>query len=85
VGTIMDAKEVLIMVSGHSKSRALYQGVECGVNHLWTISALQLHEKGIIVADEEACSELKVGIYRYYKDIEKKNLDTKKMIEELYK
>lgn len=85
VGTIMDAREVLIMVSGLSKARALYQGVECGVNHLWTISALQLHEKGIIVADEDACSEIKVGIYRYYKDIEKKNLDVSKMIEDLYK
>ena len=85
VGTIMDAKEVLIMINGLSKARALYQGVECGVNHLWTISALQLHEKGIIVTDEEACSEIKVGIYKYYKDIENENLDIKKMIEDLYK
>lgn len=84
VGTIMDAKEVLIMVNGLSKARALYQGIECGVNHLWTISALQLHEKAIIVADEDACSEIKVGIYKYYKDIEKNNLDTDKMIKELY-
>lgn len=85
VGTIMDAKEVLIMINGLNKARALYQGVECGVNHLWTISTLQLHEKGIIVTDEDACSEIKVGIYKYYKDIESKNLDVAKMIEELYK
>lgn len=85
VGTIMKAKEVLIMISGLGKARALHQGIECGVNHLWTISALQLHEKGIIVTDEEACAEIKVGIYKYYKDIEKKNLDVSKLIEELYK
>lgn len=85
VGTIMDAREVLIMTNGLSKAKALYQGIECGVNHLWTISALQLHEKAIIVADEDACSEIKVGIYRYYKDIEKNNLDVEKMIKDLYK
>ena len=36
---------------------------------MWAISSLQLHENAIIVADEAACSELKVGTYRYYKDI----------------
>lgn len=70
VGTIMDAREVLIIVSGHSKARALQHGIEEGVNHLWTISALQLHPKGIIVCDEAATSELKVGTYRYFKEIE---------------
>ena len=84
VGTIMDAKEVLIMVEGYNKARALYHGVEDGINHLWTISALQLHEKAIIVADEDACAELKVGTYRYYKDIEKKNLVVDKLLKELY-
>lgn len=42
---------------------------------MWTISALQLHPKGIIVCDEEAVGELKVGTYRYFKDIEGANLD----------
>lgn len=84
VGTIMDAKEVLIMVEGYNKARALYHGVEDGINHLWTISALQLHEKAIIVADEDACAELKVGTYRYYKDIEKKNLVVDNLLKELY-
>lgn len=85
VGTIMDAREVLIMVNGLNKAKALYQGVECGVNHLWTISALQLHQKAIIVADEEACSEIKVGIYKYYKDIEKNNLNVDRLLQDLYK
>lgn len=70
VGTIMDSEQVLILVNGHSKARALAQGVECGVNHQWTISALQLHKHGIIVCDEDATVELKVGTYRYFKDIE---------------
>ena len=74
VATVLDAKEVLIMVNGHNKARALQQAVEGAVNQMWTITALQMHPKGIIVADEAACAELKVGTYNYFKDIEKDNL-----------
>ncbi|MDH6358853.1 glucosamine-6-phosphate deaminase [Parabacteroides sp. PF5-9] len=74
VGTILDSKEILIMVNGHNKARALQQVVEGSINQMWTITALQLHPKGIIVADEAACAELKVGTYNYFKDIEKQNL-----------
>ncbi|QNM15870.1 glucosamine-6-phosphate deaminase [Fusobacterium hominis] len=84
VGTILDAKEVLIMVTGANKARALHHGIEEGVNHMWTISALQLHRHGIIVSDEAACAELKVGTYRYFKDIEKDNLDSEKLLNDLY-
>jgi glucosamine-6-phosphate deaminase len=75
VGTILDAKEVLIVVSGHNKARALRHAVEEPINHMWTISALQLHRKGLIVCDYEACAELKVGTYKYFLDIEKDRLD----------
>lgn len=71
VGTVMDAKEVLIIVNGHNKAQALHQAVEGSVNHMWTITALQLHQKGIIVCDESATVELKVGTYHYFKDIER--------------
>ena len=74
VGTVMDAREVLILVNGHSKARALQQAVEGAINQMWTITALQLHPHGIIVADEAACAELKVGTYNYFKDIERGNL-----------
>ncbi|MDR0428018.1 MAG: glucosamine-6-phosphate deaminase [Dysgonamonadaceae bacterium] len=80
VGTVMDAKEVLILVNGHNKARALAQGVEGGINQMWTITALQMHPKGIIVCDELACFELKVGTYRYFKDIERANLDYKTLL-----
>ena len=70
----MDAKQVMIMVNGHSKARALRHGVEEAVNHMWTISCLQMHPNAIIVADDAACGELKVDTYRYFKDIEKDNL-----------
>jgi len=75
IGTVLDAKEVVIIVNGHNKARALQHAVEEGINHMWTISALQMHKKGVIVCDEAATYELKVGTYNYFKDIEKTNLD----------
>jgi glucosamine-6-phosphate deaminase len=48
VATVLDAKEVLILVNGHHKARALFQAVEGPVTQMWTISALQMHPKGII-------------------------------------
>ncbi len=74
VGTVMDAKEVLIIISGYNKARALQKVVEEGVNHMWTVSMLQLHRYGIIVCDEPATLELKVGTVKYFKDIEAETL-----------
>ncbi|UCS91848.1 glucosamine-6-phosphate deaminase [Echinicola marina] len=78
VGTVMDAKEVVVIVSGHQKARALHKAVEGGVSHMWTLSALQLHNKSMIVCDEEATIDLKVGTYKYFKDIEKHNIEPTK-------
>ncbi len=74
VGTVMDAREVLILCNGHHKARALQAAVEGPVTQQWTISVLQMHQHGIIVCDEPACDELRVATYRYYKDIEKDQL-----------
>jgi glucosamine-6-phosphate deaminase len=70
VGTVMDAREVLIVVSGHNKARALQAAVEGGVNHMWTLSCLQMHPRALIVCDDAATEELKVGTVRYFKSIE---------------
>jgi glucosamine-6-phosphate deaminase len=75
VATVMDAHEVLIIVGGHNKARALQHAIEEGINHIWTISALQMHPRGIIVCDEEATMELKVGTVNYFKGIEAAHLD----------
>jgi glucosamine-6-phosphate deaminase len=72
VGTVMDAKEVLVLAFGHKKANALKEAVEGAYSHKCTLSALQAHPHGIIVADELAVGELKVSTYRYFKDIEKK-------------
>ncbi len=74
VGTVMGAKEVLILCNGHNKARALQQAIEGSVSQMWTITALQMHPHGIIVCDEAATDEIKVSTYKYFKDIEKHNL-----------
>lgn len=74
VGTVLDAREVVILVSGYNKARALEKVVEEGVNHMWTVSALQMHPHGMIVCDDESTMELKVGTVKYFKDIEKVHL-----------
>jgi len=73
VGTVMEAREVVIIVNGRNKARALKAVVEEGVNHIWTLSCLQMHPKAIIVCDEDATEELRVGTVKYFKDIEKVN------------
>ena len=75
VGTVMDARELLIIISGYGKARALQKVVEEGVNHMWTVSMLQLHRRGIIVCDDDSTMELKVGTVKYFKDIEKNTLE----------
>ncbi len=75
VATVMDSRKVLIIVSGHNKARALQQAVENGVNHMWTVSCVQLHPHGILVCDDASTIEMKVGTVNYFKDIERNNLD----------
>ena len=71
IGTVMDAKEVIIVINGHNKARALAHVVEGGVSQKWTCSALQMHQNAIICCDEPACGEMTVDTYKYYLDIEK--------------
>ncbi|ORZ22369.1 glucosamine-6-phosphate isomerase [Absidia repens] len=70
VATVMDAREVCIIIVGAHKSVALAKCVEEGVNHMCTVSAIQLHPKGLIVCDEDTTLELHVKTVKYFKSIE---------------
>ncbi|MCW9717109.1 MULTISPECIES: glucosamine-6-phosphate deaminase [unclassified Avibacterium] len=72
VATLLDAAEVMLLVTGHNKALALQAGVEGSVNHFWTISALQLHRHAIFVCDEPATQELKVKTVKYFTELEAK-------------
>jgi len=71
VGTVLEAREVVVVVTGQRKALALSKAIEEGINHLWTLSALQQHPWALIVADEDATAELRVKTVKYFKSIER--------------
>jgi len=71
VATVLDSREVVVVVTGLRKALALSKAIEEGVNHLWTLSALQLHPWALIVVDEDATAELHVKTVKYFKSIER--------------
>ncbi|TFY80174.1 hypothetical protein EWM64_g3844 [Hericium alpestre] len=57
---------------------------EEGINHLWTLSALQNHPWALIVADEDATAELRVKTVKYFKSIERVQEEVEKAHADLY-
>ncbi|CDG22063.1 Glucosamine-6-phosphate deaminase [Xenorhabdus poinarii G6] len=70
VGTLMDAEEIMILATGMNKAHALQAAVEGSINHMWTVSCLQMHPKSLIVCDETATMELKVKTVKYFHQLE---------------
>lgn len=77
IRTIMEAREVVIVATGAHKALAIKEGLEGGVNHMWTISSLQLHQHPLIVCDRDATLELKVKTVHYFESIEKSGTDAR--------
>ncbi|KAH7175621.1 hypothetical protein EDB81DRAFT_770438 [Dactylonectria macrodidyma] len=71
VQTILEAREVVVIILGARKALALQKCIEQGVNHMWSLSSLQLHPHPMIVVDEDATLELQVKTVKYFKSIEK--------------
>ena len=70
VQTVLEAREVVVIILGARKALALQRCIEQGVNHMWTLSSLQLHPHSMIVCDEDATLELQVKTVKYFKSIE---------------
>ena len=66
IDTIMQAKEVIIMVKGLAKAPAVYQAIEGAVSSMCPITALQYHRKALILCDEYAAFELKLKTIKYF-------------------
>ncbi|XP_053232704.1 glucosamine-6-phosphate isomerase 1 isoform X1 [Podarcis raffonei] len=81
VGTVMDAREVMILITGAHKAFALYKAIEEGVNHMWTVSAFQQHPRTVFVCDEDATLELKVKTVKYFQGL---MLVHNKLVDPLY-
>ena len=69
IKTVLDAKEIIMLVFGTNKAVALSKVIEGGINHMYTASALQNHPKVMVVCDEAATLELRVRTYKYFKSM----------------
>ena len=63
IGTIMEARRILILASGVAKARSVAKAIEGPITAAVTASALQLHPDVTFVLDEDAASELTHGEY----------------------
>ena len=71
VGTILEAKRIVTLVAGGSKAEILAKAVEGPVTSMVSASALQLHRKCIVIADEKAAANLQgKDYYRWIFDNE---------------
>ncbi len=66
LGTIMDARELLLVAQGGSKAAAVASAVEGPVSSLCPASILQFHEHATIIVDEDAAGRLALGDYYRY-------------------
>ena len=63
VGTILEAREIVLLASGNSKAAAVTGAIEGPVSAMNTASALQLHPQVTVFADREAAAGLKMLDY----------------------
>jgi glucosamine-6-phosphate deaminase len=66
VGTIMDARHLVMLAFGVAKAEAVARAVEGPVTAMVPASALQLHPHVTVVVDDEAASRLSLA--RYYRE-----------------
>ncbi len=60
VGTILEARELLLCANGRNKARAVALAIEGPVTAMVTASALQMHRQAKVLLDQEAAGELKM-------------------------
>ena len=63
VGSIMEAKKVVLLAFGANKAAAVAAAVEGGVSQFCTASALQMHPDAWFFIDEAAAAKLKLKKY----------------------
>jgi glucosamine-6-phosphate deaminase len=63
IGTILEARQILLMAFGENKARAIAEAVEGPVTSMNPASVLQMHPVTKIVLDEAAANQLKKAEY----------------------
>jgi glucosamine-6-phosphate deaminase len=69
VGTILDARKIILIANGEKKAEVCAQFIEGPVTSQTTASALQLHPHATVILDKPAASELtRVDYYNWVRD-----------------
>ena len=63
VGTILDARRIVMLVTGERKANIIAKAVEGPVTSMITASAIQFHPNAVVIVDEAAASELQGKAY----------------------
>ncbi|MBG6107388.1 glucosamine-6-phosphate deaminase [Frigoribacterium sp. CG_9.8] len=63
LGTIMEAKNILLIAQGKGKAHAIAQAIEGPLTSMCPASLLQMHPRVTVVLDPEAASELRLADY----------------------
>lgn len=63
LGTIMEARHVVLVATGSAKAEAVHRMVEGAVSAMWPGSILQFHRHATVLVDEAAASRLQLSSY----------------------
>ena len=63
LGTILEARHLLLLAAGAQKAEAVHQMVEGGVSALWPATVLQHHPHVTVLLDEAAANRLQLAAY----------------------
>jgi glucosamine-6-phosphate deaminase len=69
VKTIINAKEIVVLANGMAKSSAIAEAIEGGISSMCPVTALQMHNRALIVCDEFAAFDLKLRTIRYFENL----------------
>lgn len=74
LGTLLEARKIILVALGEGKAQAVAQMVEGGISARWPGSILQMHPDATIVVDEAAASKLElIDYYRYVRQLDTDN------------
>jgi len=61
LGTILEARHLVLLASGRAKAEAVHRMVEGGVSAMWPASVLQMHPHVTVLLDDAAASRLQLA------------------------
>lgn len=77
LGTIMEARHLMLIATGGHKAEAVHQMVEGPISSMWPATILQMHPHATVLVDDSAASRLQLG--DYYRQTYASKLDKERL------